>query len=87
MARSKATITLDREKAERARELAGADSISDVVDLALERLVAEIRLRRDIAAYRNEPLSEAERALGNVPVAFDLDDDDVDYEALYGEGR
>ncbi len=84
MARNKATIMLDRDKAERARGLTGAASISDVVDVALERLIRAADLRRDIAAYRAAPLTDDDRAVGDLPVAFDLDDEDVDYDAVYG---
>ena len=42
------------------------------------------RLRRDVVAYERQPPTDAERALGDQPVVFDLGDDDVDYDALYG---
>jgi hypothetical protein len=48
MAREKVTITLDRSKAERARSLLGAASTSQIIDLALERLIRAERLRRDV---------------------------------------
>ena len=75
---------LDRDKAERARALTGAASVSDAVDGALDRLIRAADLRRDIEAYRAAPQSADERAIGDLPVAFDLGDDDVDYEAHYG---
>ena len=50
-----------------------------------ERLIRPERLRRDVAAYSRAPLTAEELALAELPVALDLDDDDVHYEALYGE--
>jgi hypothetical protein len=41
-------------------------------------------LRHDIAAYARIPLDEGELALADIPVEFDLNDADVDYDALYG---
>lgn len=84
MAREKATITLDRAKARDAMLLIEAKTMSEVIDLALDRLIHAERLRRDVAAYGRNPPDDAEMALADVPVAFDLDDDDVDYESDYG---
>ena len=84
MAREKATITLDRQKASRARELAGTKSLSEAIDVALNEFIRREQLRRDIAAYRRHPPTEDEERLGHLPVKFDLADEDVDYEALYG---
>jgi len=85
MARDKATITLDREKVARAAALIGARTTSSVIDLALDRLIRAEELRRDIAAYAHSPLDDTELALADLPVEFDLDDDDVDYDAIYGD--
>jgi hypothetical protein len=52
--------------------------------MALTRLVAAERLRRDVEAYTGQPLTDGELAVGDLPVSFDLDDADVDYDALYG---
>ena len=87
MAKSKATITLDRDKAERASALVGSRSISEVIDVALERLIKAEQLRRDIAAYIKTPQTDEEIAWGHLPIEFDLDDDDVDYEALLQSGE
>ena len=85
MAREKATITLDRDKVATATALVGGRSMSEVVDLALDRLIRAERLRRDIEAYGAAPPTEEELVLGSLPVALDLDDDDIDYDALYGD--
>lgn len=86
MAREKATITLDRAKARDAMRLLEVHTVSEVIDLALERLVRTERLRRDVAAYGRIPPTDAELALADLPVAFDLDDADVDYESDYRTG-
>ena len=84
MAREKATVTLDREKARSAMALTGGRSMSEVIDLALDRLIHTERLRHDVAAYKRTPPSVAELALADLPVHFDLGDEAVDYDALYG---
>ncbi len=43
-------------------------------------------LRRDVAADRREPQGTEEMALADLPVELDLDDVEIDYEALYGTG-
>ena len=84
MVRDKATITLDRGKAHKARALTGSSSVSAVIDVALDRLIQAEQLRRDVAAYARGPFTYDELAVGDLPVELDLGDDDVDYEALYG---
>ena len=54
------------------------------MSVALTRLLAIERLRRDVEAYSGRPLTDAEVAVGDLPVAFDLDDVEVDHDALYG---
>ncbi len=85
MARRKATITLDRDKVDEARALTGSRTMSEVIDVALGRLIRAEHLRRDVEAYSRQPLTLDELALADLPVALDLDDDDVDYELLYGQ--
>lgn len=85
MAREKVTVTLDREKARSAMALSSSRSMSDAIDLALDRFIGEAELRRDIAAYVRHPIDDDEALLGTLPVRLDLGDDDVDYEVLYGE--
>ena len=84
MARDKATITLDRSKVAKAASLIGERTMSDVVDVALDRLIHAEELRRDIAAYASIPFGVDELAVADLAVEFDLADDHVDYEALYG---
>ena len=81
MAKEKVTITLDRSKAQAARELLGAGSTSEVIDLALDRCIKAERLRRDIEAYRRMPPTDDEMALALLEDRPVLDD--TDWEALY----
>jgi hypothetical protein len=85
MVKDKATITLDRGKVAKAAALVGLGTMSEVIDAALDRLIRTEELRRDLIAYGREPLDEADLALADLPIAFDLGDEDVDYEALYGK--
>lgn len=82
MAKEKATITLDRAKAAEARSLTGATSTSQVVDLALDRLIRAERLHNDIEAYRTVPPTGAELEVGRLAATGALADD-TDWEALY----
>jgi hypothetical protein len=82
MAKEKATITLDRAKAAAARAALGIDSTSEVIDVALDRLIRAERLRADVAAYERIPPTSEERGIaasgdhGNIA-------DDTDWDALY----
>jgi hypothetical protein len=82
MAKEKATITLDRSKADEARSLVGAGSTSEVIDLALDRLIRAERLRRDITAYRRVAPSDAGIDLTLLADTSALADD-TDWAALY----
>ena len=84
MARDKATITVDRSKLQLVRELTGAASASQAIDIALGELIRIDRLRNDVAAYRSQPstFDEVELAAQR-PNWIDLDDD-TDWEAIYG---
>lgn len=84
MARKKATITLDRDKVARVGALIGDRTMSEIVDIALDRLIQAEELRRDVAAYIGQPLGSDELAVADLNVELDLADDDVDYETLYG---
>ena len=84
MGRDKVTITLDRAKAELARGLVGAKSTSEVIDLALERLIRAEQLRNDVEAYLRTPQTLVEASLAN-QAAKDGLADDVDWAALYAD--
>lgn len=80
----KATLTLDRDKVAEAKRLVGGTSMSHVVDLALDRLIRTERLRADVLAYGAVLSTADEAVLGDLAVVFDLGDEDIDYDALYG---
>ena len=84
MAREKATITLDRDKAAAARALLGIGSTSEVIDVALDQLIRAERLRADIAAYQRTPPMQDEVALASFGDTGGLGDD-TDWEALYAD--
>ena len=85
MAREKATVTIDRDKLERAQALIRVRTMSETIDVALDRLIRGEELRRDVGGNSRQPQTGNELELADVPLDLDLDDDDVDYEALYGE--
>ena len=73
---------MDREKAAIARELAGAASTSEAIDIALDAFIAREQLRHDIDAYRRRPQTAEEVHLADQASAGDLDDE-TDWELLY----
>ena len=86
MAKEKVTVTLDRSKADNARSLLGANSTSEVIDLALDRIIEAERLRHDIAAYRRVAPAEVELEWALIGDVTGLADD-TDWEALYNAGQ
>jgi hypothetical protein len=46
--------------------------------------LADAQLRRDVDAYARRPLSVEELAVADLTVKLNLDDAQVDYDALYG---
>jgi hypothetical protein len=84
MAKQKVTITLDRAKAEEARGLVGSTSTSEVIDVALGRLIRAERLRRDLDAYRRLPPSDTDLVIALQADTSGLADD-TDWEALYDD--
>jgi Arc/MetJ family transcription regulator len=84
MPRVKTTVSIDQSNLQAACELLGTTSTSEVVDIALERYVRAERLLRDIRGYLAQPPTPEELLFAEVAAEFDLGDDHVDYEALYG---
>jgi hypothetical protein len=82
MAKDKVTITLDRSKANDARALVGASSTSEVIDIALERLIRAARKSKDVAAYKLRPTSRQVDELALLGDSQALADD-TDWESLY----
>ena len=83
MAREKATITVDRAKLAQARELTGARSASDAIDLALTELINHEQLRRDITLYAARPPAEEEVALASLRIDWSDLADDTDWDSAY----
>ena len=84
VARGKVTITLDRDKAEKAMRLSGRQTVSGVIDAALDEYIRTTRNQRDAEIYERMPITEDEFPGDYAGGKLDLGDDDVDYEALYG---
>jgi hypothetical protein len=84
MAKEKATITLDRAKAALARDLLGAGSTSEVIDIALDQLIRAERVRADVAAYQRAPSTQDEITLASLGDLRGIGDD-TDWEALYDD--
>jgi len=82
MAKEMATITIDRAIAARAREVSGARTTSEVVDIALDQLIRAERLRADVAAYQGVPPTEVEVDLALLGDTSGLADD-TDWDELY----
>jgi hypothetical protein len=85
MAREKATITVDRDKLERVRQVTKAASASEAIDVALSELLRVEQLRRDVAAYVAVPPSADEIALASTTPSWSDLADDTDWQALYGD--
>jgi Arc/MetJ family transcription regulator len=62
--RVKTSITVDPGKLSAARELTGADSASEAIDIALTRLVRMERERRHTDAYVRHPQGDEETEWG-----------------------
>src|SRR5919201_4352451 len=67
--------SVDRGKADKARALVAARSTSEVIDLALDRLIDTERLRRDIAAYRRSPPHDSEGRMAELAAKTGLADE------------
>ena len=84
MPKEKLSVTVDRNKIDRARELVETRSVSDLIDVALTRLIEDELERRHIDGYVRMPPGPDEAAWSASP--HDPSDiaDDVDWAVLYG---
>ena len=82
MAKSKMSVSLNPETLEQARQLVPTTSVSELLDVALSRLIEGELERRHIDGYRKLPVDDEFRALAR----FERrpEHDDVDWAALYG---
>ena len=85
MAKSKMSVSLDSNKLERAQSFIHAASVSELLDVALARLIDDEQERRHVDGYVRMPVDEHEPWAGirRDPVLHD----DVDWAALYGVTR
>ena len=85
MPRVKTTISVDRDTLAAACELLGTTSVSEAVDVTLARFVSGERLSHDLRAYMAGPPTPEEVLLGEIDMAFDLGDEEIDYDEFYGD--
>ena len=81
MAKSKISVTLDPMRLEQARSLLPTASVSELLDVALARLIDEELDRRHVDGYRRFP-SDADIE-GVAAISRNQLSDDVDWAALY----
>lgn len=87
MSKTKASVSLDPTKVAQARELLGAPTLSELIDIALDRLIVDELERRHAAGYARQPPDHDEDAWAEVqrdPLGIA---DDVDWARLYGVAR
>ena len=83
MAKSKLSITVDPATLGQARILVQVASVSELIDVALRRLIETELERRHVDGYVRIPVGAEFVAFANVPRSPIADD--VDWAALYGE--
>ncbi|MGH9178352.1 MAG: hypothetical protein ACRD0N_07350 [Acidimicrobiales bacterium] len=87
MAKAKVSVTVDPSKLAQARALLGAPTVSELIAVALDRLIVEELERRHVAGYVDHPQTEEEEAWAEVGRHPSHLADEVDWAALYGVGR
>ena len=87
MAKTKVSVTLDPAKLAQARALLGAPTVSELISVALDRLIVEELDRRHVAGYAEHRPEEDEDAWADLPRNHSDIADDVDWAALYGVER
>jgi len=84
MSKTKASVSLDPVKVAQVRELLGGLTLSQVIDIALERLIVGELERRHVAGYLRQPPDHDEVAWAEVERDPSGIADDVDWADLYG---
>ncbi|MGI8807301.1 MAG: hypothetical protein ACR2KK_05585 [Acidimicrobiales bacterium] len=84
MAKTKASVSLDPVKVAQARELLGGPTLSEVIDIALARLILGELERQHVAGYVRQPPERDEDAWADVERDPSGIADDVDWADLYG---
>ncbi len=87
MAKSRFTITVDRERLVAAQAVLGASSASATLDAALSEVIRRDQLRHDVEAYRRLPPTEDEAALGHTDMDGTVLADDTDWDAEWPAAR
>jgi hypothetical protein len=82
MAKSKLSVSLDPIKLKQAQSLVDAHSVSELLDVALARLIEEELERRHVDGYERVPVQHDLAAWAELP--READRDEVDWAALYG---
>lgn len=87
MAKTKVSVTLDPAKLAQARALLETSTVSELIAVALDRLIVDELDRRHVAGYLRHPPDEDEDSWANAPRDPSEIADDVDWAALYGVER
>jgi hypothetical protein len=87
MAKTKISVTVDPATLAQARALVGAANVSELIAVALDRLIADELDRRHVAGYLERPPGEEENSLASLARDPAGVADDVDWAALYGVQR
>ncbi|MGQ0520096.1 MAG: hypothetical protein ACT4PX_02945 [Actinomycetota bacterium] len=87
MAKAKVSVTLDPVKLAQARALLGTPTVSELIAVALDRLIIEELERRHVAGYAAQGQQGDEDAWAAVPRDPSGLADEVDWAALYGVER
>jgi len=85
MTKTKVSVTLDPEKVAQAREILGTPTLSELIDVALARLIESELEQRHVAGYLRLPPVSAEDAWADASRTGADIADDVDWAALYEE--
>jgi hypothetical protein len=85
VAKSKLSVTLNLETIEKARALVTVSSVSELLDVALERLIRTEEEAQHVAGYVRTP-ADAD-FITFAQTSRDAILDDVDWAALYNEPR
>lgn len=81
---TKVSVTLDPAKLAQARALVGVPTVSELIAVALDRLIAAELDGRHVAGYLEQPPDEEEDSWADAPRDPSEIADDVDWAALYG---
>ncbi|MGI8809818.1 MAG: hypothetical protein ACR2KK_18650 [Acidimicrobiales bacterium] len=87
MAKTKVSVTLDPAKLAQARALLGAPTVSELIAVALDRLIEAELDGRHVAGYLRHPQDDNEDSWAEAPRDPSGIADDVDWAALYGVER